>query len=170
MKNRESSLSVTDWAEGLKASEENPSTLDMEKKKSSRLSAMERKQAETNRRLEEVVKSNVNLHGLLEIVISRLSGSENDRHHTSKGDGKSISGQTPISGTPSKMKSSKNFGGPGCDEKPWDGISHSSADDMYADDVDFLNVQSSYDIKNEVQLCHPIQFMSTCIYVLFHAI
>ncbi|KAG0595000.1 hypothetical protein M758_UG130000 [Ceratodon purpureus] len=45
----------------MKTSSKNPSSAEMERKKSSRLSAMENSQAETNRRLEDVMKSNMDV-------------------------------------------------------------------------------------------------------------
>ncbi|KAG0595233.1 hypothetical protein M758_UG151700 [Ceratodon purpureus] len=75
-KEREGSPRLTAVAKGIKNSVDNSSdSTEMDKANSRRLSAMERIQAETNKRLEDVMQSKLNLQSMLQYVLCTLSNS-----------------------------------------------------------------------------------------------
>lgn len=105
---------------------------EMEKKNSTRLSAMERNQAEINKRLDDVMKSNLNLQNMLETVIISLSGNEVVRdHHVIRKETPLTRETSPI-GAGGDLRRNRDSGGLGCNEQCWDVLCRTSDDEDYA--------------------------------------
>ncbi|KAG0573347.1 hypothetical protein KC19_VG170400 [Ceratodon purpureus] len=64
---------VTDVTNEILNAQDNPDSNDMQRKYSSRLTAVERQHADTNRRLDDVIKSNVAMQTMLKEVLTTVS-------------------------------------------------------------------------------------------------
>ena len=101
-----------------------------EKRHSTRISEMERIQEATNRRLEEVMESNISLKNMLQSFLTKFSTTN------TSGELNSTRTSTPVHGSTSahKMQADANkelnTGGAGSSEQWWDRLNKSSDDEQ----------------------------------------
>lgn len=125
---------------------------DMEKKNSSRLSAMEWNQVDANRRLDDVMKSNLNLQNMLRTVLSNLSGTDVVEGAHVESACVRIPGETSGNGAGGNFHIEGDSGGLGSSEQWWDILCRTSVEEEDADDRNENNVSTNPSSKNQVNL------------------
>ena len=135
----------------------------MEKKNSSRLSAMEksqaameRSQARMDRRLEEVMKGNLDLQNLLRTVLTNLPSSAGLQDNPEIHIGKTPRSRSHTSEEDVEGNSNPDVGGPGFDEEWWDGLDKASDDDKDDEDLHVLNPACNTTTGCEVFNCQSV--------------
>ncbi|KAG0597117.1 hypothetical protein M758_UG312400 [Ceratodon purpureus] len=125
---RETTPPQSDVAAELKILHDNPSTSSIEYKNSSRLSFVERNQLETNRRLEEVIKSNLNLSNILANVLTNLTSADGGGRSLLKEDLVNHAGETCVDLKDSANPTERYERVAGSSEKWWDKLEQTSVD------------------------------------------
>lgn len=90
---------------------------EMERKNATRLSAMEQNQAETDRRLEDVMKSNLHLQNMLQTVINSLKVNEVVGGQTLIHNGKPVVVEASPCGAGSDHRRDRDSGRVECNEQ-----------------------------------------------------
>lgn len=132
----------------------------MERQNATRLTAMERCQMETNRRLEEVMesnlslqKSNMSLQNMLASMLTNISGKNPDKNDTPNGSRERIAGETSGNDAPFETKVDRCSGGKGSSEQWWDGLCATSEEEETVKEVPKKRM-SSY-TGNRTQVSYP---------------
>lgn len=94
---------------------------------------MERNQVETNKRLDDVMKSNMNLQNMLQTMLSSLSCTDVARDKNLIRTGTPILGETSGNGTDVDFHKEGESGGLGSNEQWWDVLCRTSDDKAYGD-------------------------------------
>ena len=104
----------------------------MDRKTLSRLTGLERNHLETNRRLDEVIKSNLNLQRLLEIVVSNQSRNDEGRRDEVFKTSTPAVKETVTPAEASNTLNRRESAGKGSSEQWWDDMCKSTDDDLDA--------------------------------------
>ncbi|KAG0595261.1 hypothetical protein M758_UG153400 [Ceratodon purpureus] len=107
-----SQTGLTNIAEEIKTSQDNPSSA-----------------AETNRKLEDVMKSNLDLQSMLKTVITTLKGTEVKVGQTARGKEKSVLHEASLSASSHEKKTATILGHEDCREQWWERLCKTSDED-----------------------------------------
>lgn len=118
---------------------------------------------ETNKRLDDVMKSNMNLQSMLQTMLSSLSCTDVARDKNLIRTGTPILGETSGNGTDVDFHKEGESGGLGSSEQWWNVLCRTSDDKAYGDDGSVKRAVTNPGMEHQVHRNEGLQRTHQCI-------